>query len=190
MGWLKETIAPEITAAEEALKALSKKLAAEPKESWRASLAHEVVEDMHSNFVQRVFDLYHIEDRQHAPPPSNTGATRWLLTTAFRSSWSSSTRSWGPGHRLRPFFTSGPRPPVDNLLKCPPGGPIHHAISGVSTSRWRPCRTTTRSHCGLPKNPHSLLLSFNSRNARMKVARASRSMLASGRRWRQPLRSL
>jgi hypothetical protein len=62
MSWLKKTIEPEIAAAEEALKALSKKLEAEPKENWQASMAYEAVNDMDDHLAQFVYHLYHIAD--------------------------------------------------------------------------------------------------------------------------------
>jgi hypothetical protein len=60
MSWLKQ--ATEIHAIEEILKAWRKKLEAEPKENWQASMACEVVERLQDDFVQRVYDLYHIAD--------------------------------------------------------------------------------------------------------------------------------
>jgi hypothetical protein len=60
MSWLKEI--PEIHTIHEALKALSKKLAAEPKENWQASMAYEAVERMQDGFVEGEFHLYHIAD--------------------------------------------------------------------------------------------------------------------------------
>jgi hypothetical protein len=68
MKWLKEIPETEIDAIQETLKALSEKLATEPKENWQASMAYEAIDRINDHFIEVA---YHLERIANIPKPAN-----------------------------------------------------------------------------------------------------------------------